>query len=107
MKNKAGTAIQADLASVSAAGENSLTNIPDDLRYSITDADGKDSYPICGTTWAVVYVNQPADKGQQVVDFLRWCTHDGQQLCEDLHYAKLPKGLVEKVEKKLDAVKVK
>jgi len=107
VQNKAGTTIKADLASVTAAGENSLSNIPDDLRYSITDADGKDSYPICGTTWAVVYVNQPADKGQQVVDFLRWCTHDGQQFCEDLHYAKLPKGLVEKVEKKLDSIKVK
>ncbi len=107
VQNKAGAAIKADLASVSAAAENSLNNLPEDLRYSITDADGKDSYPISGTTWAVLYVNQPADKGQQVVDFLRWCTHDGQQFCEDLHYAKLPKGLVEKVEKKLDAVKVK
>ena len=71
VQNKAGTAIKADLASITAAAENSLTNIPEDLRYSITDADGKDSYPICGTTWAVLYVNQPADKGQQVVDFLR------------------------------------
>ena len=64
MENKAGAAINADLKSVTAAANNSLTNIPEDLRYSITDADGKDSYPICGTTWAVLYVKQPADKGQ-------------------------------------------
>ena len=106
MKNKAGEAITADLKSVTAAADNALTNIPEDLRYSITDAGGKDSYPIAGTTWAVIYVNQPADKGKEVVDFLRWCTHDGQQYCEALHYATLPKGLVERLDKKLDSVKV-
>ena len=106
VKNKAGEAITGDLKSVTAAAANALTNIPEDLRYSITDADGKDSYPIAGTTWAVIYVNQPADKGKEVVDFLRWCTHDGQQYCEALHYATLPKGLVERLDKKLDSVKV-
>ncbi len=105
--NKAGEAITPNLKSITAAADNSLSNIPEDLRYSITDSDGKDSYPICGTTWAILYVNQPADKGRQVVDFLRWCTHDGQQFCDDLNYAKLPKGLVEKVDRKLDSVKVK
>ena len=106
VKNKGGEAITADLKSVTAAADNALKNIPDDLRYSITDADGKDSYPISGTVWAVIYVNQPADKGQQVVDFLRWVTHDGQQFAEDLKYAKLPKGLVERLDKKLDSIKV-
>ena len=107
VKNKAGNPIKADLAAVTEAAKNSLTNIPEDLRYSITDADGKDSYPICGTTWAVLYIDQPPVKGPEVVNFLRWCTHDGQQYCEALYYAKLPKGLVEKIDKKLDAVKVK
>ena len=107
VQNKAGNAITANLVSVTAAGANSLSNIPDDLRYSITDADGKDSFPICGTTWAVIYVNQPADKGQHVVDYIRWCTHEGQQYCDALHYATLPKGLVEKIDKKLESVKVK
>jgi hypothetical protein len=41
-----------------------------------------------------------------VVDFLRWITHEGQEYTEGLHYARLPKGLVERVEKKLDAIKV-
>jgi phosphate transport system substrate-binding protein len=105
VKNKAGEAIKADLKSITAAADAKLKNIPDDLRYSITDAEGKDSYPISGTTWAVVYTNQPADKAQIIVDFLRWCIHDGQKFCEDLHYAKLPPGLVEKADKKLDMVK--
>jgi phosphate ABC transporter phosphate-binding protein len=106
VKNKEGAAIKGDLHSVTAAAENMLKNIPEDLRYSITDADGKDSYPISGTSWAVLYVDQPKDKGQQVVDFLRWCIHDGQKFCEELHYATLPTHLVERADKKLDSVKV-
>jgi phosphate transport system substrate-binding protein len=106
VKNKEDVAVTADLKSITAAADNALKDIPDDLRYSITNPDGKDSYPISGTVWAVIYVHQPADKGRAVVDFLRWCTHDGQQFCEGLQYAKLPKGLVERLDKKLDAVQV-
>ena len=106
VKNKEGVAIKADLKSVTAAADNALKDIPEDLRYSITDASGKDSYPISGTNWAVLYVNQPAKKGQLVVDFLRWVIHDGQQYCEELHYAKLPPGTVERGEKKLASIQM-
>jgi phosphate ABC transporter phosphate-binding protein len=106
VRNREGIPVTPNLASVTAAATASLANIPEDLRYSITDAPGKDSYPISGTVWAVIYVKQPADKGKAVVDFLRWVTHDGQQYAEELHYARLPQGLVERLEKKLDQVKV-
>jgi phosphate transport system substrate-binding protein len=91
---------------VTAAAHNSLTTIPDDLRYSITDTRGKDSYPISGTVWAVVYDKLPSDKGQMVVDFLRWVTHEGQEYAPELQYSTLPRGLVERLEKKLDRIKV-
>jgi phosphate transport system substrate-binding protein len=106
VRNKEGRFVKGDLGSITAAAEASLKVIPDDLRYSITDAPGKDSYPISGTSWAVVYDKLPAGKGRQVVDFLRWVTHEGQQYCDDLHYARLPKGLVERLEKKLDSIHV-
>jgi phosphate transport system substrate-binding protein len=106
VKNKEGIPIKPSLESVTAAAAASLDQIQDDLRYSLTNAPGKDSYPISGTNWALIYVNQPSDKGKAVVDFLRWCTHEGQEYCEALHYAKLPKVLVERLEKKLDSVKI-
>jgi phosphate ABC transporter phosphate-binding protein len=106
VKNRAGATVKASLESVTAAADSALSEIPADLRYSITDAPGKEAYPISGTVWAVIYVNQPKDKGKAVVDFLRWVTHDGQELTAKLQYARLPKGLIERVEKKLDSVKV-
>ena len=105
VQNKAGDAIKADVESITVAADDALTEIPDDLRFSITDPGGKYSYPICGTTWAILYVDQPPDKGRQVVDFLRWVLHDGQDYAADLHYAKLPQRVVERAEMKLDSVK--
>jgi phosphate ABC transporter phosphate-binding protein len=104
VKNKKGKAINASLESVTAAADSALKQIPDDLRYSITDADGDDAFPISGTVWAVIYKQQPADKGKAVVAFLRWVTHEGQPYAAALQYASLPKGLVERLDKKLDGV---
>jgi phosphate transport system substrate-binding protein len=105
VQNKEGAFITASMESVTAAANASLVEIPDDLRYSITDAPGKDSYPISGTTWGICYVNNPGGKGKAVRDFFHWCTHDGQQYCDALHYSRLPKGLVERVEKRLELIK--
>ena len=41
-----------------------------------------------------------------MVDFLRWVTHDGQKYAADLHYSTLPRGLVERLDKKLDSIQV-
>ena len=103
--NREGLAVKPSLESITSAGNGSLSSIPGDLRYSITDAPGKEAYPISGTVWAVIYVNQPADKGKAVVDFLHWVTHEGQQYTDALQYARLPPGLVARLEKKLDEVK--
>jgi phosphate transport system substrate-binding protein len=106
VKNKEGNYVLASLEGVTAAAEAALTDIPDDLRFSLTNAPGKESYPICGTTWAIVHVQQPEDKGKEVVNFLRWVTHDGQEYATDLYYARLPKGLVDRLEKSLELIKV-
>jgi phosphate transport system substrate-binding protein len=106
VRNREGEFIKGSLESVTAAAAGALSEIPDDLRYSITNAPGKDAYPLSGTVWAVLYVNQPADKGKAVVDFIRWVTHQGQQSAAELHYARLPQGLVERVDKMLERVQV-
>lgn len=105
VQNKEGNFVTASLASVTAAAAGALTEIPDELRYSLTNAPGKDAYPISGTNWAILYVKQPENKKQAIVDFLYWITHDGQELCAAKHYARLPSGLVERLEKKLAQVK--
>ena len=100
--NASGKAIKADLKSVTAAA--ATAKIPDDLRYSITNAPGDESYPIAGTVWALVFVKQPSDKAEPLQEFLSWVTHEGQKHCEKLRYAALPQVLVLKIEAKLKKI---
>jgi phosphate ABC transporter phosphate-binding protein len=102
--NRSGVSVKANLESVTAAAKSALSDIPDDLWYSITDAPGEDAYPISGTVWAILYVKQGGEKGRAVVDFLRWATHEGQEYAAELYYARLPQGLVERLTKKLDQI---
>jgi phosphate transport system substrate-binding protein len=104
IKNAEGNFVQGSLEGVTAAAEGCLTDIPADLRFSLTNASGKDAFPISGATWAVVYVKQKGDRGQRVIDFLTWVTHEGQESVTDLYYSRLPKGLVQKLDGKLKEI---
>jgi phosphate transport system substrate-binding protein len=71
--------------------------MPDDFRVSITNPAGKDAYPIASFTWLLI-PSKFADPAKRdvVKDFLKWMMTDGQQYCEPLSYAKLPKEVVVK-----------
>jgi len=107
VQNEAGDFISPSPESVTAAAKNALSTIPESLCYSLTNIPGKESYPICGTVWAVSYTSPPGGHGKAVVDFLSWAVRpDGaQKLCADLHYAPLPAELVSRIEKVLATVK--
>jgi phosphate ABC transporter phosphate-binding protein len=100
--NEEGSAVKASLESVIAAAKESMTEIPDNFIYSITNAPGKDSYPISGTVWAVFYTKHPEEKRKSLTTFLRWATHQGQAGARELNYAPLPEELVKRIDSKLD-----
>jgi phosphate transport system substrate-binding protein len=97
VKNSSGAFIKADLVSVSAAAAAAAKSMPDDFRVSITNPAGKDAYPISSFTWLLIpsKFSDPT-KRDTVKDFLKWMMTDGQQYCEPLAYAKLPKEVVVK-----------
>jgi phosphate transport system substrate-binding protein len=105
VKNREGHFVIASPETVTATAA-SLSEIPDDLTFSLVDAPGKDSYPISGTDWAVFYKKQPAATGKPLVDFLRWATakDKGQKHAPDLGYAPLPERLIERIDAKLKQV---
>jgi phosphate transport system substrate-binding protein len=106
VKNKEKIPIKPSLASVTAAAAGSgLAEVPDDLRYSLTDAAGEDAYPICGMTWAIVFVKQPAGKKAELAAFLHWAVHEGQNTAVKLDHATLPQALVQRVDKKLEQLR--
>jgi len=104
LKNAAGQLVKPSIESVTAA--LSTAEIPDDFRFSMTNAPGKDAYPICGTTWLLVY-QQPKDaaKGKKLVEFLKWALTKGEGMAKDLDYAPLPDNIQQRVLKRIDEIK--
>ncbi len=97
VRNVAGTFVKPDLATVTAAAAGAAGNMPDDFRVSITNAPGKEAYPISSFTWLLIpsKIQDPA-KRRVMVDFLRWMLGPGQKLTEPLSYAPLPAPIVAK-----------
>jgi phosphate transport system substrate-binding protein len=105
VKNSAGQFVKPTIDSVTAA--MATANIPDDFRFSMTNAPGKDAYPICGATWLLVYEQQKdAVKGKKLVEFLKWAAKDGEKMATDLQYAPLPGSLQQRVLKRIDEIKM-
>ncbi|MEA3186987.1 MAG: phosphate transport system substrate-binding protein [Chthoniobacter sp.] len=104
VKNAAGKSIKPSLESVTAA--LATADIPDDFRFSMTNAAGDDSYPIAGTSWLLVYQEQKdATKGKKLVEFLKWAETQGEQMAKDLNYAPLPEAVQKRVLSRIDEIK--
>ena len=96
VQNAAGVFVKASLAGVTAAAA-SAPKMPPDFRVSITNAPGKDSYPISSFTWLLIPVqSQDPARGKILVDFLNWMIADGQKLASALSYASLPESVAQK-----------
>jgi len=106
VKNASGVFVKADLAGVSAAAAAAAKTMPDDFRVSITNPEGnKAAYPISSFTWLLIPSKfADATKRDAVKGFLKWMMTDGQQYCEGLAYAKLPKEVVVKELKAIDKI---
>jgi len=105
VKNSAGQFVKPTLDSVTAA--LATADIPDDFRFSMTNAPGNDAYPIAGATWLLVYQQQKdAAKGKKLVEFLKWAMKDGEKMAKELDYASLPDSVQERVLKRINEIKM-
>ena len=106
VKNATGAFVQASLASVTAAAVGAAKEMPDDFRVSITNAPGKDAYPISSFTWLLIPAqSKDAAKGKIIADFLNWMVDDGQKMTAALTYAPLPDSVAQKVKAEIKQVR--
>ncbi len=105
-RNAAGAFLKADLASVTEAAAAAATTMPADFRVSITNAPGKNAYPISSFTWLLVPGTIPdAKKAKDIKAFLTWMLKTGQKDAASLQYAPLPKEVVVKEEKQIALIR--
>jgi phosphate transport system substrate-binding protein len=106
MKNAAGNYIKADATSVSDAAAGAAKDMPADFRVSITNAPGKNAYPISTFTWLLIPDKiADATKKKSIADFLAWMMTTAQADAASLDYAPLPKPIVAKEQKQIALIK--
>jgi phosphate transport system substrate-binding protein len=105
VKNAAGVFVKASLGGVTAAAAGAAKAMPDDFRVSITNAPGKDAYPISSFTWLLIPAKfSDTAKRDAIKGFVSWMLADGQNYAEALSYARLPKEVVAKEKKALSNI---
>jgi len=104
MVNAAGTTVKAAGASTQKAMSD-FSDMPDKLARSIVNAPGKDSWPIAGYTYLLVYTDQQdCAKAQKLVAFIAWALKDGTKSATDLDYVPLPDSVRTKVLDKVSTI---
>ena len=96
VRNAAGSFVKASLESTTAAAASAKMSASD-FRVSITNASGKDAYPISTFTYLLIPTQwKDQAKAKIVADFLQWMLNEGQSMTTQLSYAPLPDAVKEK-----------
>ncbi|HYW98570.1 MAG TPA: phosphate ABC transporter substrate-binding protein PstS [Candidatus Elarobacter sp.] len=104
IKNAAGEFVKPLAKSIAAAASGSKMN--NDFRVSLTNAPGKESYPISSFTWLYVpAVAKEPRRGSSVASYLKWVYTSGQKIAQEKGYAILPPEVLEKVAQKAATIR--
>ena len=99
VQNAAGNFVSPNAASFQAAADTADWAHSQDFDLVMTNAAGKDAYPITATTFVLMH-KQPKNPAQSkaALDFFRWALNKGQDQARKLDYVPLPEGLVKQVD---------
>jgi len=107
LKNKAGNYVKASFNTIAAAAE---TDLPDDMKLTLTDMPHPDAYPISLMTWLLVYRDQAygghsKQEAEVLVDLLNYIIGpEGQQLAEQVNFVPLPFQAVQKTQRLINRI---
>lgn len=106
LQNKAGEYVAPSIESTQSAMADFGIELGDKLALSIVDAPGKNSYPIGGYTYLLLYMDQQdCVKAQKLVAFMQWALGtDGDTSAKELHYVPLPDAVKQLVLAKLSQI---
>lgn len=91
VQNAAGRFVRATPETIDAACRAAEKPVGDAFQVSMTNAPGKDSYPIASFTWIYVPTSGISPtRSQALRQFLEWTLRDGQSIANAMGYAVLP-----------------
>jgi phosphate transport system substrate-binding protein len=105
IRNAAGEFVKPSTKSISDVAMAMEPKMRDDFRVSLTNAPGKESYPIVSFTWFYVPAHpQDLQRSHAVNEYLTWVYASGQEIAQAQGYAPLPPSVLQKVRAKVAAL---
>ncbi|MGM0420363.1 MAG: phosphate ABC transporter substrate-binding protein PstS [Bacillota bacterium] len=107
LKNIDGNFVEASLESTTAAAAGAVADMPEDMRVSITNQPGENSWPISTFTYLLVYEEyENREKTAEMIDYIWWAVSEGDEYARELLYSPLPDNLKDMVKEKLESITV-
>src|SRR3981189_3030166 len=98
IRNAAGEFVKPSTKGISEVALDMESKMTDDFRVSLTNAPGKESYPIVSFTWFYVPVHlQDLQRSHAVKEYLSWVYASGQEIAQAQGYVPLPPSVLQKV----------
>lgn len=98
VRNKAGEFVEPSAVSFQAAAASAEWKA-EHFYEIITDAPGKDAWPIAASTFVLMYKTpKDAPASKEALKFFRWALESGQADAQKFDYVPLPAGLVQKIQ---------
>jgi phosphate transport system substrate-binding protein len=95
MKNHDGNFVQPESSAFQAAAAGAEWSKAPGLYLLLTDAPGKNSWPIAGATFILMHkVQDKPETAKEVLKFFDWAYANGDKMASDLDYVPLPDSLV-------------
>jgi phosphate transport system substrate-binding protein len=99
LKNSSGEFLQPTIATFQAAAANADWNNAPGFYMVLTNQPGKESWPITGASFILIYKEQKdAKMARSMLDFFDWCFRNGAETAGKLYYVPMPDQVVKLVE---------
>ena len=99
VKNRDGNFVAPSIESFRAAAAGAQWDKAPGMYLILTDQSGKNSWPVSGATFILVYKSQDKpDRAVEVLKFFNWAYADGDKLAMDLDYVPLPDSVVKLIQ---------
>ena len=105
VENPSGRFVRATPVTIEAACTALESSIPNDFRVDLTNAPGKDSYPLASFTWLYLRTSGASSaRARALKQFLHWTLQDGQAVAGTMGFVPLPSSIVAKARTAVDAL---
>ncbi len=98
LKNRDGGEVEPTIATFQSAAANAEWKPEEGFSLFLTDQPGKESWPITGVSYILIYKQQDKPETAAMLKFFDWAYKHGKETAEKLHYVNMPENVIKMVQ---------